>query len=62
MDKKKEFNETQQNMYDAIAVTIKTARWAYELALQEGFSKDEALKISIAYMGNLLNVASGATK
>lgn len=53
-------NEAKE-MYDAIRVTIKLARWAYLSALEEGFTEAQAMQVANEYVRSMLTVGANAS-
>lgn len=50
-----------KDMYDAIRVTIKFARWAYLSALEEGFTEAQSMQVANEYVRSMLTVGANAS-
>jgi len=50
-----------KDMYDAIRVTIKFARWAYLSAIDEGFTESQAMQVANEYVRSMLTVGANAS-
>lgn len=51
-----------KELYDGIALIVKMTRWAFECALKEGFTEDQALKIGMDYMKTAVNAGYNNAK
>lgn len=53
--------EEVKAMYDSVRVCIKFSRWAYEAALEEGFTPNQAMQIASTYINSLTSAAANTT-
>lgn len=49
--------EGGKELYDGVHAMIKLARWAYEKALEEGFTSAQSLSIAQTYLSGMMAIA-----
>lgn len=47
-----------KEMYDGLHAIIKMCRWAYEKAIEEGFTTSQAMELSNTYMRSIMSLGS----
>ena len=51
-----------QEIFDGVYVLIKTCKWIYDCAIDEGFDKSQAMFIVNSYISNTLGASLGMKK